>query len=180
MPKYIAFLRAINVGGHIVKMDHLRQLFETLGFDNVDTFIASGNVIFDSTSKNAKTLERKIETLLEETLGYPVATFIRSTSELASIARYKPFGESELNADGNTLYIIFTADELSVESKRKLRTFSSEVDDFHANGREVYWLSRKKISESKISGAQLERTMEMPGTMRNANTVKRLAAKYCQ
>ncbi len=98
MPKYVAFLRAINVGGHIVKMDHLRQLFETLGFDNVETFIASGNVIFDSTSKSTKTLERKIETLLKETFGYPVATFIRSTSELANIANYKPFEESELNA----------------------------------------------------------------------------------
>lgn len=178
MPKYVAFLRAINVGGHIVKMGHLRQLFENLGFSNVETFIASGNVIFDSTSKNTRTLERKIETLLEETLGYRVATFIRPTSELANIAKYKPFDESELNADGNALYIIFTAGELSAESKRKLRTFSTEVDDFHAHGREVYWLSRKKISESKVSGAQLERAMEMPGTMRNANTVKRLAAKY--
>jgi uncharacterized protein (DUF1697 family) len=179
MAKYVAFLRAINVGRHLVKMDQLRQLFETLGFDNVETFIASGNVIFDSPLKNTKTLEKKIETLLHEALGYPVATFIRSTSELTSIANYKPFDDSELNADGNALYIILTADELSSESKRKLRTFGSEVDDFHANGREVYWLSRKKISESKVSGAQLERTMGMPGTMRNVNTLKRLAAKYC-
>ena len=179
MPKYVAFLRAINVGGHIVKMDHLRQLFQTLGFSNVETFIASGNVIFDSPSKNTKTLERKIESLLGETFGYRVDTFVRSTSELANIAKYKPFDESELNADGNALYIIFTADELSAESKRKLRTFRTEVDDFQVNGREVYWLSRKKISESKVSGAQLERTMGMPATMRNANTVKRLAAKYC-
>ncbi len=81
--------------------------------------------------------------------------------------------------DGNVLYIMFTADELSTESKRKLRTFCNEVDDFHSNGREVYWLSRKKISESKVSGAQLERAMGMPGTMRNATTVKRLSAKYC-
>jgi uncharacterized protein (DUF1697 family) len=180
MPKYVAFLRAVNVGGHIVKMDHLRQLFQTLGFSNVETFIASGNVIFDSSSKNTKILERKIESLLEETFGYAVATFIRSTSALAKIARYKPFDEAELNADGNALYILFTADRLSPESKRKLATFSTEVDNFQANDREVYWLSRTKISESKISGAQLERTLGMPATMRNANTVKRLAAKYSQ
>lgn len=179
MPKYVAFLRAINVGGHIVKMDHLRQLFETLGFSNVETFIASGNVIFDSPSKSTKTLERKIESLLGETFGYRVDTFIRSTSELANIAKYTPFDESELNADVNTLYILFTAGELSTESKSKLRTFRTEVDDFHANGREVYWLSRTKISESKVSGALLERTIGMPGTMRNVNTVRRLAAKYC-
>lgn len=178
MPKYVAFLRAINVGGHIVKMGHLRQLFEALGFSNVETFIASGNVVFDSNSKNTKTLERKIESLLQESLGYQVATFIRSTSELANIAKYKPFDESKLNADGNVLYIIFTAERLSTESTRNLRTFSTEADDFQANGREVYWFSRKKISESKVSGAQLERAMGMPGTMRNANTVKRLATKY--
>ena len=178
MPKYVAFLRAINVGGHIVKMDQLRQLFEALGFCNVETFIASGNVIFDSTSKSIKTLERKVETVLLETLGYAVATFVRSTNELVNIAKYKPFDDSELNADGNVLYIAFTADEPSTESKRKLLTFTTDVDDFKVYGREVYWLSRKKISESKFSGAQLERTLGMPATVRNANTVKRLAAKY--
>lgn len=178
MPKYVAFLRAVNVGGHIVKMDQLRQLFKSLGFSNVETFIASGNVIFDSTSKSTKTLEGKIESLLLETLGYAVATFIRSTSELATIAEYKPFADSELNAEGNALYIAFTADEPSPESKRQLLTFMTEVDDFRVYGREVYWLSRRKISESQFSGAQLERTLKMPATIRNANTVKRLAAKY--
>ncbi len=178
MPKYVAFLRAVNVGGHIVKMDHLRRLFVALGFSNVETFIASGNVIFDSTSKSTKTLERKIESLLGETFGYRVATFIRSTSELANIAEYKPFDASELNGDGNTLYIAFTADEPSTESKRKLLAFMTEVDAFQVYGREVYWLSRKKISESKFSGAQLERTLGMQATVRNANTVKRIAFKY--
>lgn len=178
MPKYVAFLRAVNVGGHIVKMDQLRQLFEALGFSNVETFIASGNVIFDSTSKSTKALERKIESLLRETFGYAVATFIRSTSELANIAQYKPFDDSEMDTDGNALYIAFTADEPSTESKRKLLTFMTEVDDFQVYGREVYWLSRKNISESKFSGALLERTLGMPATVRNSNTVKRLAAKY--
>ena len=54
MPKYVALLRAINVGGHTVKMDHLRSLFEAIGFSNVETFIASGNVIFDSRSKDSR------------------------------------------------------------------------------------------------------------------------------
>lgn len=179
MPKYVAFLRAVNVGGHIVKMGHLRQLFEDLGFFNVETFIASGNVVFDSNSKSTKTLERRIEGLLRETFGYAVTTFIRSTSELANIAEYKPFGESELNAEGNALYIGFTSDEPSNESKRKLMTLTTDVDDFRINGREVYWLSRKKISESKFSGALLERTLGMQATLRNVNTIKRLAAKYC-
>jgi len=60
MPKFIAFLRAINVGGHVVKMDQLRRFFEALGFANVETFIASGNVIFESKSKDPAALQRQI------------------------------------------------------------------------------------------------------------------------
>ena len=70
MSKHIAFLRAINVGGHNVKMDDLRQLFESLGLSNVETFIASGNVIFDAKVGNVKDAEKKIETCLHESPGY--------------------------------------------------------------------------------------------------------------
>ena len=74
MPKYFAFLRAINVGGHTVKMDYLRALFEALGFANVETFIASGNVIFETKSKDTNALQREIEKHLHQALGYEVAT----------------------------------------------------------------------------------------------------------
>ena len=180
MPKYVAFLRAINVGGHTVKMDHLRSLFEALGFANVETFIASGNVIFDSASKSTRALERKIENHLQESLGYAVATFIRSTSELAAIAQYKPFADSELNAEGHTLYIGFMADTPSDTAQANLRSLAGKVDDFHLSGREVYWLFRRKFSESGISGALLTKTLGMPATLRNATTVMKLAAKYSQ
>ena len=178
MPKYVAFLRAINVGGHTVKMDHLRSLFAALGFSNVETFIASGNVIFDSTSKSTKALEKKIESYLQETLGYAVATFIRSTSELAAIADYKPFSDAELNAEGHTVYVGFMADTPGSTVKKSLRSLATKVDDFHLNEREVYWLCRTKFSESQISGALLAKTLGMPVTLRNATTVKKLAAKY--
>ena len=85
MPKYIAFLRAINVGGHTVKMDQLREVFEQCGFKNVETFIASGNVIFDSTSKNPKALEKKIEAALLKAFGYEVHTFLRTPGELTAV-----------------------------------------------------------------------------------------------
>src|SRR6185503_5768579 len=104
MPKYIAFLRAINVGGHLVKMDRLRVLFEELGFANVETFIASGNVIFDSPSRSPSTLEKKVAAHLERSLGYPVATFIRSVSELVAIAAHVPFPKSKKN-EADRLYI---------------------------------------------------------------------------
>lgn len=177
MPHYIALLRAINVGGHNVKMAHLRDLFGSLGFCNVETFIASGNVIFDS-DEDARTLEQNIEAHLQGSLGYEVATFVRMASELAEIARFRPFDPSDLDAEGNSLYIAFLQDEPSAEAERKLMAHRTEVDDFRVLRREVYWLCRKKVSESTFSGTLLERALGMPATMRNSTTVKRLAAKY--
>jgi uncharacterized protein (DUF1697 family) len=178
MPKYVAFLRAINVGGHTVKMDHLRRLFEEMGFTGVETFIASGNVIFEAADKSSKAVERKIEAALQEALGYKVATFIRTPAELAEIAGHTPFKASDLEEEGNFLYISFAAEIPSQEAQQKLHSFTTEVDEFHIHGREVYWLCRKKLSESKFSGALLEKTLGMPVTMRNATTVKKMALKY--
>ena len=178
MLRFIAFLRAINVGGHTVKMDHLRKLFEALGFSNVETFIASGNVIFESPAKNAQTLEKQIERHLRQSLGYEVATFIRSASELAAIAQYQPFTTAERDTAGHSLYIAFLRAPPNHESRQKLMAFRTPVDDFHIHEREIYWLCRKKMSESAFSGALLEKTLGMPATMRNATTVKKLAAKY--
>jgi uncharacterized protein (DUF1697 family) len=179
MPKYVAFLRAINVGGHTVKMDYLRSLFESLGFSSVETFIASGNVIFDSTSKSTRALEKKIESFLLQQLGYAVDTFVRSTSELNDISRLQPFPASELNAAGNTLYIGFMATDPGDAAKQKLNLLATKRDDFHLRGREVYWLCRTRFSDSEISGAMLTKALGMPATLRNSTTVKKLAAKYC-
>lgn len=178
MARYIALLRAINVGGHNVKMAHLRELIGSLGYANVETFIASGNVIFDAPAQDARTLEKRIEDHLRESLGYEVATFVRSASELANTARHWPFDPSDLEADGTSLYIAFLPAPPTAEAQEKLMAFRTEVDDFAVHGREVYWLCRKKISESSFSGALLEKTVRMPATMRNATTVKKLTAKY--
>src|SRR5262249_1492131 len=110
MPLHVAFLRAINVGGRVVKMDHLRALFEGVGLANVETFIPSGNVSFQSPVRKAKTLEARIEAHLRESLGYAVGVFIRSPAELAAIAAHQPFPAADAEADGHALYIAFVAD----------------------------------------------------------------------
>ncbi len=176
MPKYIAFLRAINVGGHVVRMDHLQKLFVGLGFLNVETFIASGNVIFDSTSKSTRALEKKIQTCLLESLGYEVTTFLRTVPEVVSIAGYKAFPDSEVAV--HTLYIGFMADEPEQRANEKLLQLTNEADEFRLHRREVYWLRRGNLSESKVSGALLTKALGLPVTVRNVTTVKRLAAKY--
>jgi uncharacterized protein (DUF1697 family) len=178
MSKYITFLRAINVGGHTVKMDVLRQLFESLGFSNVETFIASGNVIFEAKAGNTKALEKKIEACLHEALDYEVATFIRTDAEVAEIARYKPFPQSQLDAAA-ALNIGFLADPLDDAAKQKLMSLRTEIDDFHIHGREIYWLCKKKQSESKVSNVAIEKALGVKSTLRGVNTVKKLAEKYC-
>lgn len=176
MTVYIAFLRAINVGGHTVKMDHLRGLFEALGYGDVETFIASGNVIFRSAAEDTRALEQQIEAYLRVSLGYEVATFVRTTAEVAGIAAYTPFPVEEI--ESNTLYIGFLQTPPGSEALRKLAALQTPLDEFRVNGRELYWLCRTTISQSKVSGAQIERALGMATTLRNVTTVKKLAAKY--
>ena len=177
MPKYIAFLRALNVGGHTVKMDRLRQLFEALGHANVETIIASGNVIFDSTSKSPPSLEKKIAAHLQESLGYEVATFIRTPSELATIVQYKPFSTADLNA-AHALYIGFLTGPPSAAAIKKLQAIANEFYDFHVQGREVYWLCHKKFSASEFTGKDLEKTLGMATTLRNVTTVRKIVGRF--
>lgn len=89
--RYVALLGGVNVGGHRVKMEALRALFEGLGFAGVATFIASGNVIFESDDADGAALEGLIERRLGEALGYRVPTFIRTLEELRAVAAYEPF-----------------------------------------------------------------------------------------
>ena len=176
--KYVAFLRAINVGGHTVKMDHLRNLFESMGFANVETFIASGNVIFDSKTKSTAALEKKIEKQLQAALGYEVKTFLRTLDEIADVIRDESFQTSELGAPGNILYIGFMSATPGEAAIKKLASLVDDVNDFHVREREVYWLRRTKVGESQYSGGIIEKTLKAPVTFRNSTTVKKILAKY--
>jgi uncharacterized protein (DUF1697 family) len=177
MPRFIAFLRAVNVGGHNVRMEELRGLFESLGFSGVETFIASGNVIFEAKSENASDLQKLVEEHLHKSLGYEVATFIRTDSEIAEIAQYKPFDESKLQT-AQALNVAFLAEPLQAEAQKTLMSLSTEIDEFHFHEREVYWLCRKKQSESTFSNAVFERKLKVKSTFRGWNTVLKLAEKY--
>lgn len=177
MPKYIAFLRAINVGGHVVKMDYLKNLFVEIGFENVETFIASGNVIFDFKSKNKKSIKDEIEKTLRIKLGYNVTAFIRTVNELKSIAEYNPFGVSELTAKENILYIAFLDNSSKTDLQKKILSMSNSMNEFHFNEKELYWLCRKKFSESEFSGKTLEKILQTETTIRNSTTVRKIAAK---
>jgi uncharacterized protein (DUF1697 family) len=179
MLRLIAFLRAINVGGHNVTMAELRGLFESLSFNEVESFIASGNVIFTSRSRDIRALQQKIENQLLRSLGYEVKAFLRTIPEVAAIARYKPFNKSQLSSAA-ALNVAFLADPLGAEAEKSLLALKTEIDDFHVHGREVYWLCKKKQSDSKFSYTRFEKMLHARATWRNVNTVVRLAAKYSQ
>ncbi len=178
MPRYLAFLRAINVGGHTVKMDRLRQLFEALGFTHVETFIASGNVIFETRAGKTEAIERKIERHLLQALGYEVITFVRTSEEVAAIAACLPFDPLELADPSNYLYVAFLPEAPNREAEQKLMAYRNPVDDFAVRAREVYWLRRTQISDPNHPAPPLEKLLGLPATMRNATTVRKLAAKY--
>ena len=174
MPRYVAFLRAINVGGHVVKMADLRAIFDALRFTNVETFIASGNVIFDAPGTDAAALESVIEERLERKLGYAVSTFLRTPAELAA-AVATPF--ATLDEGAHALWVGFVKTALAAEATARLHALTSGTDSFHVVGREVYWRRAVKVSESKLTGARLERALGGPSTFRNITTVRKLAAK---
>jgi uncharacterized protein (DUF1697 family) len=177
MARLVAFLRAINVGGHTVAMGRLRGLFEGLGFDDVETFIASGNVIFTARAGDRAAMEKKIEARLRAALGFEVATFVRTDAEVAAVARYKPFKEAHMK-NARACWVGFVERPLDAAAARALMALRTEADDFHTKGREVYWLCRKTQSVSTFNNATFEKAVQVRVTFRGINTVMRLAAKY--
>jgi uncharacterized protein (DUF1697 family) len=174
--RYVAFLRAINVGGHTVTMDRLRQLFAKMGFRGVETFIASGNVVFEAAGSAAAT-EKTIAARLEKALGYDVATFVRTPVELAAIAAHQAFGAADV-ARAQAHCIGFLAAPLGKAAAGNLMALRTEVDAFHVHGREIHWLSRVRQSESVFSNAVFEKAVGVRATFRGMNTVRKMAAKY--
>jgi uncharacterized protein (DUF1697 family) len=178
MNRYVALLRAINVGGHVVKMETLRKHFTSMGFANVESFIASGNVIFHTRETNVSLLEERIAFELENLLGYAVGTFVRTPADLARIVRHEPFSVDVIDPAQHALYVGFLGGKPSADATRKTVALRTTVDELHVHQREVYWGCRASFSNSEISGAALERAIGMPMTMRSITTVRKLAAKY--
>lgn len=177
MPRYIAFLRAVNVGERVVRMEELRAWFVDLGFKKVETFIASGNVIFEPRRADEAALRPKIETALRAALGYEVHTFLRTDAEVAAVARCEPFTAEE-RADAAALNVAFLHEPPGDAAREALERWPSEIDVLRVHGREVYWLCRMRQSDSKFSNVTLERVIKGRATLRGLATVTKLAAKY--
>jgi uncharacterized protein (DUF1697 family) len=178
MPRYIAFLRGINLGKRRLPMSRLKALVEELGFAQVETFIASGNVVFSSQVSDMNQLESRIATHLEASLGYDVDTFVRTTEEIARIGRAKIFPEDGL--DGITIHVGFFQHKLVSDITQKLAAVRTDLDEFRVAGREYYWLCRSRMSsESKVWTLPEIKALRLPtSTMRNMSSIRKLIAKH--
>jgi uncharacterized protein (DUF1697 family) len=176
----IAFLRGINVGGHNVKKDVLRQVFVGLGLTDVATFIASGNVIFGGEPEGVPDrvadadLEERMAAALEATLGWAVPAFVRSPAEIAAIINVADSATDLAPADGETLQVGFLHHPPDGETAARLEQLSTPTDLLRVDGRELYWLCRGPVHKSKLANARLDRTGGGPTTFRNITTMRRL------
>ncbi|MEO8482849.1 MAG: DUF1697 domain-containing protein [Acidobacteriota bacterium] len=175
--KLIALLRAINVGGRVVKMDQLRSIVAAEGFSQVETFIASGNVIVEGRASQAAKTELAIERALARVLGYGVTAFVRTDDEISDVSAHEPFDAAHV-ARAATFCVAFLKDQPDDQQVGRLMDLRSDAHDFHVRGREIFWLSRLNQSDPLFAKVQLERIVGGPATVRGISTVRKLAAKY--
>jgi len=159
-------------------MDELRAHFEAVdGLQNVATFIASGNVVFDSKAEPSDRFERRIESHLRDALGYEVDTFLRSLADLETVIRLDLFagaGEADWK-----VHVLFLKTAPGRPGETALRRLETEDDRFRVVGREAYWLRHGRTSDSGLMPADFERALGVEtSTMRTMNTVERLVAKF--
>jgi uncharacterized protein (DUF1697 family) len=172
--KYVAFLRAINVGGtKVIKMEDLRRMFESLGYSNVATYIQSGNVIFESDEMDSPTLEKQIETQIGQTFGFNVEVFLRTMDEVKAIVEKRPFDQQ----GEETLFIPLLHSAPVPKACQAVLALATETDSFAVQGRAVYWLRRDR-GKSPFNNNFIEKALGMSATARNLNTMRKIIEKY--
>jgi len=175
--KYIAFLRAVNVGGHNkIKMDDLKKLFISLGYKNVETVIQSGNVIFEAPEKSVKAITAKIEKKLNEFMKKDIAVFVRTHSELSKIVKSNPFGKIKAD-DKIKTYVFFLYNEPERELKLPLESLNKEVNVFKKTSLNLFMLVKKIPGKASSPNDFIEKTFGVPATARNWNVVCNIADK---
>ncbi len=171
MIRYAAFLRAVNVGGRTVRMGELAQRITALGYANVSTFIASGNVLLDAPGKNPDTIARHLERELVKWLGFPVATMVRPFAHLETMVKANPF-KGVRRARDSKLYVTFLWEEPLVAPKLPIVSPGEGMKVFRVIEREAYSFSIRV--EGKFGAPNIEKALGVPATTRNWNTILRM------
>lgn len=178
MSEYAAFLRGMNVGGHRISNEDLRARFEELGFGEVRTFRASGNVIFAAAGEEPEAeLSARIETGLAAALGYEVPVFLRDASEIGTIAAHRPFAESLVEASKGKLQVVLLSARPAARARKEVLALADAEDGLAFGERELHWLPSGGILDSALDFKAIGRLLG-PLTTRTKGTIEQLAAKY--
>ena len=172
--RYVALLRGINVGGNtMIKMEDLRRMFEGLGFENVISYINSGNLAFDVSKTSESVLCAKIEKAVEGHLGKPVQVMVRKQKDIANVLANNPY-EGQY-ASHKEMHVLFLKDKLSAENEKWLLDTTPSAERFSAAGREIYCYLPMGVADSYLGRGQFEKKLKISVTARNWRTVQKLA-----
>jgi uncharacterized protein (DUF1697 family) len=174
---YAAFLRGINVGGHRISSVDLCARFEELGFAEVSTFRASGNVAFAADEEPLAEIVARIEQGLAAALGYDVPVFLRTEKEVRKIAVHQPFEESLVEASKGKLQVAMLSARPAAGTRKQVLTLASDEDRLAFGDRELYWLPSGGMLDSELDLKAIGKLLGLT-TTRTKNTVEQLAAKY--
>jgi len=169
MAKYIAFLRAVNVGGRNVRMDEICGLFESAGASNAERFLASGNIIFDTRSRSRAGLTKKIEKTLDEALGYEVDVFLRTMPEVAAIAEHRAFKPKAVDA-AEALNVGLLAEPLTPAQHKRLLELTSDAE----KGSGVF--SATTVGKTRSEAKKDSRPLFCPARIRRIPTRRGLSS----
>jgi len=174
MPVLISLLRGVNVGGHHkVKMDELRALYESLGFEDVQTYINSGNVVFRTAGRDLVRLRKRIEDAIERACGFRPNVILRTPSDLEGVIARNPFA-ARPGMEPNKLAIHFLPAAPSATALEQVRAIDIAPEELHIDGRELHIYFTNGMARPKLSLPQLEKALRTSGTSRNWNTVRKL------
>jgi uncharacterized protein (DUF1697 family) len=176
--RYVAFLRGMNLGKRRIKNDELRAEFESLGFEDVVTFRASGNVIFGAPEQSESALTKTIERGLGDALGYEVPVFLRSCREVAAIADQEPFSAKLVEASKGKLQVTMLRKKPTVAARKKVLALATEEDGLELVARELFWLPSGGTLESELDLKAIEKALGK-GTQRTKGTIDQIATKHC-
>jgi uncharacterized protein (DUF1697 family) len=176
MPTYIALLRAINVGGHKkVAMADLRELVASLGFEDVQTLLQTGNLVFRGGVRSGADLERLLEAAAEKRLGLETDFLVRTAKEWEAVVAHNPF-PTEAKKDPSHLVVQFLKDTPRANDVNALQNAIDGPELVRAVGRQLYVVYPAGIGRSRLTNKLIEDTLGTRGTGRNWNTVLKLAA----
>jgi len=177
MPTYVVLLRAVNLGGHgKLPMADFRSLLAGLGYRNVETYIQSGNAVFDAPGPPAK-VAKAIAAALEKRMGAPAGVLIRTHDELDRVVAANPY-KPEAAADGSKVHVAFLSaapgQGAVSELDRIVAQYPQRRDRYHLSGDTLYLHLPDGAAETKFTGRMLDRATGVVGTARNWNTVLKL------